>query len=143
MTAEDKKRDSYYRRKYFVTLDWYNRRFEEQNGCCGICRRPQNLFTKRFAVDHCHLWSVIKIETCKVNGEWYACTSNNAPAHYLAEGGGKTKSQAIRSVRHDLRRKSVRGLLCPFCNRGLRFYADDPTRLANAAEYLRRHQNAN
>lgn len=31
----------------------------------------------------------------------------------------------------------VRGLLCPFCNRGLRYYRDDPEAMERAAQYLR------
>lgn len=37
----------------FFTMDDYQRLFEEQGGCCAICRKhpPSN---RRLAIDHCH-----------------------------------------------------------------------------------------
>ena len=140
--TEDQKRDAYYLKKYGVGLDWYNARFKEQNGCCGICRRPQDQFSKRFAVDHDHGWKKVKIVVQKESSVW---TPWHATALYLTghwPASRQTKSKAVQAVRQKLKTASCRGLLCPFCNRGLRYYADDPTRLENAAIYLRTHQNA-
>ena len=131
--TEDQKRDAYYTKKYGVGLAWYNARFKEQNGCCGICRRPQDQFSKRFAVDHDHGWKKVKILT---DGLWAAATYRGQRS-----AQGSNKRDAVRQMKSLLKKLSCRGLLCPFCNRGLRFYADDPMRLANAAEYLRKHQN--
>lgn len=39
-------------RQYGITLDDYNRKFAEQNGCCAICGRHQSEFKKALAVDH-------------------------------------------------------------------------------------------
>ncbi len=52
-----------YRRKYGITIDDYDRMFQEQNGCCALCGR-KDAGTNRlahFAVDHCH-------ETGKIRG---------------------------------------------------------------------------
>jgi hypothetical protein len=137
--TEDEKRDAYYRRKYGVGLDWYNARLVAQDDRCGICRRPQESFTKRFAIDHDHSWKKVKIETGQTRVTPYAAASYCGKA---VEKGRRTKREAVRAVKEALKIMSCRGLLCPFCNRGLRYYADCPNRLANAAEYLKRHQNA-
>lgn len=139
-TAEQK-RDAYYRKKYGVGLDWYEARFEEQGGCCAICRRPQSDFSKRFAVDHDHGWKKVKVRQpykMPATHEWFA------DAIYLGKifkSMQATKSLVIRAVKNLVRAASCRGLLCPFCNRGLRYYSDCPNRLQNAAIYLRKHQN--
>lgn len=45
--------DANLRRKYGVTLEWYEARFVEQSGVCAICGRPPT--TKRLGVDHDHV----------------------------------------------------------------------------------------
>lgn len=140
--TEDQKRDAYYRKKYGVGLDWYNARLVEQDHKCGICHRPQEHFNKRLAIDHDHGWKRVKVRQPYVmpaTRSWFA------DAVYLGRifrTVGATKRDAVKFVKGLLRAASCRGLLCPFCNRGLRYYADNPNRLANAAEYLKRHQNA-
>lgn len=46
---------------YNITIDIYNKMFDEQKGRCKICGRHQSEFKKRLSVDHCH-------ETLKVRG---------------------------------------------------------------------------
>ncbi len=53
--------NKYYKRKYGITMDDYNRMFVEQNGVCAICgkeektrRRKKSSGNERLAVDHCH-----------------------------------------------------------------------------------------
>lgn len=57
----DKVRDYVLRCKFGISLSDYNRMFEEQNGCCAVCKRHDNDLTRRLNVDHCH-------ETNKVRG---------------------------------------------------------------------------
>lgn len=47
-------RNTRYIKTYGITIDDYNRMFEEQEGNCGICNKHQVEFKKRFAVDHDH-----------------------------------------------------------------------------------------
>ncbi len=134
MTAEDKRRDAYYRRKYGISLDDYERMDFIQNRVCAICHRPPT--KNRLAVDHWHGWKYVKLNTTRVGSEWLSVAYENQAKEI--SWAGKTKSEAIRGLRKMLQKKSVRGLLCFSCNSGLRKYADDPNRFEAAAEYLRR-----
>lgn len=89
MNAKEKRRDQYLKRKYGISLQQYNEILQKQNGGCGICGRPPDVFKRSLAVDHCH------------------------------------------------RTNRVRGILCPFCNRGLRYYRDDPDVMERGGRYLR------
>src|SRR5882672_8447826 len=139
MTKEDKIRDRYYQKKYGITLDRYNDMLAEYDGCCWICRRPPT--RRRLAVDHCHKWKHVKIETFlhKNLGQdiWEAYSSYQGIGRCVQK---LKKNLAIQTMRSILKTVSCRGLLCTHCNLGLRKYADDPIRLTNAAEYLRNHQ---
>lgn len=54
-------RSSQLKYKYGITLDRYNEMYTNQNGCCAICGKHQDSFSKTLAVDHCH-------DTGKVRG---------------------------------------------------------------------------
>lgn len=51
-------RNLHFKRRYGVTLEWYEAKLVEQDGKCAICRKPETLRIKgklcRLAVDHCH-----------------------------------------------------------------------------------------
>ena len=51
-------------RHYGVTLEEYDRMFEEQNGCCAICGRHQSEFKKSLEVDHNHKTKKIRELLC-------------------------------------------------------------------------------
>ena len=135
--TDDQKRDRYYKKKYGVDLGWYNAKLAEQGNACGICRRPQELFTKRFAIDHDHGHKRLKISYQAIGRGILAFVTYRGQVYDFV---GRNKREAARGLKAKLKAASCRGLLCPFCNRGLRYYADDPVRLANAAEYLKRHK---
>jgi len=138
LTAEDRKRDRYYRRKYGVGVDWYEWKLMQQNNACGICRRPASIFTNRLSIDHDHAYKKVKISAVKDPLKGWVISVKYLGQTYM--NWGKPKPQLMREIRQILQSQSVRGLLCNFCNRGLRYYQDRPERLANAAEYLREHQ---
>ncbi len=47
-------RAGHLKRTFGITIDQYNELYEKQNGCCAICKKSQDTFNKRFAVDHAH-----------------------------------------------------------------------------------------
>lgn len=49
------------KKKYKVD---YATLFEEQNGCCKICKRHQSEFKKKLAVDHCHETNTVRGLLC-------------------------------------------------------------------------------
>jgi len=51
---KEKKRVRSLKYYYNITLEDYNKMFNEQNGCCAICNTNQNDLVKKLAVDHCH-----------------------------------------------------------------------------------------
>lgn len=61
-------RDKYLRRDFGITLEEYQRRFEEQGGVCAICRQPEvskrNGKTKQMAVDHDHVTGAVRALLC-------------------------------------------------------------------------------
>jgi len=61
------------RKNYGITIDDYNKMFEEQNGCCKLCGRHQSEQKFRLCVDHNH-------ETGRVRG--LLCTRCNVGLGY-------------------------------------------------------------
>lgn len=69
-------RNSRLKYDYGITLDDYNKMFEEQQGCCKICGRHQINFKRRLAVDHNH-------KTTEVRG--LLCNNCNQRLGYINE----------------------------------------------------------
>lgn len=61
LSNPDFRRNNYLISVYGITIDDYNRMFEEQNGCCAICGIHQSEFKTRFHIDYNH-------ETGKIRG---------------------------------------------------------------------------
>ena len=58
-------------------------------------------------------------------------------ACYICRREAKTFRSAL-AVDHCHTTGTVRGLLCPWCNRGLRYYQDNPEYLKRAAKHVQR-----
>jgi hypothetical protein len=59
-------RNNKLRRTYGITLEDYDRMFEEQQGRCGICSSEENNSknTEHFYVDHCHATGIVRGLLC-------------------------------------------------------------------------------
>ena len=44
----------HYKKKYGITIEDYNRLFEEHDGCCAICGRHQTELVRKLHIDHDH-----------------------------------------------------------------------------------------
>jgi hypothetical protein len=47
-----------------LTPEDYNKMFEDQHGCCAVCKRHQCNFTRRLCVDHCHITGKVRGLLC-------------------------------------------------------------------------------
>lgn len=121
---------------YGRNLAWYNEQFEKQNRGCAVCGDGPG--TRRLHVDHDHKWKQIKIKSVRSNGGW--CADAWYCGHHYSSCWIK-KADAVRDVREDLKRESVRGLLCHRCNRAMILLRDNPGLLRIAAGYLEDFQN--
>ena len=50
--------------EYGITLDDYNKMFNEQEGKCAICQRHQNELTRTLCVDHDHKTNKVRALLC-------------------------------------------------------------------------------
>lgn len=144
MLNKEQRRDLYYQKKYGITLVEYNAFFDEQAGVCSICGHPPGRLP--LSVDHDHRYKRVKIKATRITmphvigypdtyGNWEA-TATYRGQHYTAQA--PMKFEAVRKVRAQLKKASVRGLLCWLCNTGLRKFAHDALRILEAAAYLKR-----
>ena len=119
---------------YGITLEEYYVLRDSHCGGCHICGAPP--VTRKLNVDHNHRFARAKITAFKADGRWVAFCDNG---RYAASAG--RRQDATASVRQNLKRASVRGLLCFRCNKGLQHFSDHPERLRRAADYLQRFQD--
>lgn len=51
-------------KKYGLTFDQFSQMLRDQQGLCGVCRKPLGTITKRIAIDHDHACCASTIRTC-------------------------------------------------------------------------------
>lgn len=143
MTPQEKAADSRLWNTYGIRLADYDRMLEEQGGTCAICHKPPVNF--RLNVDHCHKYDMVEVVMQKVKkGHWVATAQD--PKGEMATATGKTSPLARKALKRILRARSIRGLLCFTCNKGLAYYrqwveeffTEVPELFENAANYIRR-----
>lgn len=57
-------KDSRLRNKYGISLEEYNRMFQQQEGCCAICGTHQSNEQRSLAVDHDHRTGKVRALLC-------------------------------------------------------------------------------
>lgn len=63
-------REQFLRKKYGVSVKWYEAKLSEQNGVCAICHEPETTtrrgtgFPRQLAVDHCHSTNSLRDLLC-------------------------------------------------------------------------------
>lgn len=112
LKGKDRAADLRLRRTYGITLAEYNLQLKKQKGICAICGRPPKKV--RLAVDHNHAVERAKITATPYGDEYSARAVVGDFVHFAR---GKTKAEAVGTLRLHLKRMSVRGLLCMICNR--------------------------
>ena len=140
LAKANRAKDKRLQKLYGITIETYSHMLLMQDGVCAICKHPPG--TKSLSVDHDHKWKYYKIVVNQIADERFIAKLGgcSAPTYVSLRGHGSSKKEARDRLKGLLKRASVRGLLCFSCNGGLRKYRDNPEYLANAAEYLRRHQ---
>jgi hypothetical protein len=141
MTPREKTHDTHLRLKFGKSLAWYYETLEKQNFGCAICGRP--VVNYSLAADHMHAFDMCKVRTEKIPDGRKAFAVD--PFGVPAEAFGKTAPLAIKNVKMILRERSVRGLLCMTCNRGIGFFAtwidghftESPDLLDRATRYVK------
>jgi hypothetical protein len=64
-TYADYARNTKYKQNYGITIEDYNKMFDDQNGLCAICSNPESKGrSKHFHVDHDHLTGKIRGLLC-------------------------------------------------------------------------------
>ena len=103
-----------------------------------ICGKPP--VTRGLSVEHDHSYSKVKIHTHKPlkRGETWKAEADYNGQHL--EYRTLKRADAVRLIRAALKKASVRGVACWFCNKGLHFYGDRPELLRAAADYLETFQ---
>lgn len=129
----DEQTDKRLRRAYGITLAEYNKMLARQGGGCWICGSQPK--TRRLAVDHSHKLKYWKVLWGQMADGSFRAWVNELDSVAVVESG-PTRREAVRNLKALLKRLSVRGLLCPSCNAGLRKYRDNPQFLHNAGRYL-------
>jgi recombination endonuclease VII len=125
-------RNAYYVKEYCITLAEYNLRLAEQDGRCKCCGRLPKPGGRPLAVEHDHAIAAMHIECFKAKPGFTAWAPPFADSVCWAE----KRSEARILVKTFLMRKSIRGLVCWFCNGGIERFFDSPEKLRAAAQYL-------
>lgn len=57
-------RNTLIKSRYGIDQTEYNVMFEEQKGCCALCKKHQSQLKKTLAIDHCHTTGMVRGLLC-------------------------------------------------------------------------------
>lgn len=77
-------------RNYNISLEIYNKMFNDQNGCCSICKKHQSEFKRSLCVDHNHITGKVRALLC----------SNCNKAIGLLNENIKALEESIKYIKH-------------------------------------------
>lgn len=63
-TCKECDRNRHYKRTYGITIDEYNRMYEQQGGVCKICNLPANHNSNHLCIDHDHETGQVRALLC-------------------------------------------------------------------------------
>jgi len=89
---KSKSQELHLKNTYNLTIDDYNKIFDEQKGCCKICEKHQSEFKAKLAVDHCH-------QTGKIRG--LLCNNCNRGLGHLKDSVLLLK-KAIKYIKNNI-----------------------------------------
>jgi hypothetical protein len=146
MDKKEKAADTRLRKVRGISLEEYNELEKNNNHCCWICGRKVNE-DKRLAVDHDHRFDKYKYIAEKTGSGKWTC---RAVSKYTIIGPNQivwigneynSSKEAKDALRKVIKRRSIRGLLCFRCNRGLAYWRDNISNMANAIKYLQSYED--
>lgn len=132
-------RDKYLRKNFEITQAEFNRAFTKQGSVCKACGRPPK--DRSLHTDHDHEVEDWAVEAKKIGDHKWLAWPKFGMGRLEFSSEGRTKPLARAAVKKVLKRLSVRGILCYPCNKGMKWYSDDPVRLHRLAEYLEEYDN--
>lgn len=84
LTTKERAKDARLRKHFGITLADYMVIYNEQGGCCGICKRHSSNFKNSLAVDHNHKSGLVRGLLCmhcnRALGKWLDNDENVANA---------------------------------------------------------------
>lgn len=133
-------------KKHGISLDEWFRRIESGLRCCFRCKRwlPVDRFSsdKSRSMQRTHSCKACSVVASKASK--YGLGFDELAGMIDAQDGrcGLCHKVAVRlCVDHCHETGAVRSLLCDGCNVGLGLFGDDPDRLIEAADYIKKHRN--
>lgn len=58
------RKNNHLKTMYGITIEDYDRMFEEQGGVCAICKQSESQSYRKLAVDHCHKTNRVRALLC-------------------------------------------------------------------------------
>ena len=127
----DRAADQRLRKVYGISLAEYGQLLEAGGGGCWVCStKPTG---RRLHVDHDHGWKKIPLVVEKVGKGWKASAEYNERVYW---DYAEKQSVSKKLLRVQLKRASVRGLLCYPHNAGLQKFQDNRQWLRAASIYI-------